>query len=235
MEAGAKVILASHLGRPKPGKTRGALAGGRAGPAACSSRRLRGPTCPRTASATRPRRSSTTCAPARSASSRTSASTRRRRRTTRASRAARGALRRLRRRRVRRRAPRPRVGARAAADDARARRRLPHEEGAEGLSRLAERPEKPYVAVLGGAKVSDKIDVVEALLGVVDTLPSAAPWPTPSSRRRARTCRRAAIEEDKLPLARTILAKARRTAWSVRAARRRGRRRRASTRRAARR
>ena len=38
------------------------------------------------------------------------------------------------------------------------------------LARLLDRPEKPYVAVLGGAKVSDKIDVVESLLNVVDVL-----------------------------------------------------------------
>jgi phosphoglycerate kinase len=47
--------------------------------------------------------------------------------------------------------------------------------------------------VLGGAKVSDKIDVVEALLKVVDTLwRSAARWPTPSSPRRGRRWPRAA-------------------------------------------
>lgn len=40
----------------------------------------------------------------------------------------------------------------------------------EYLSRVAERPEKPFVAVLGGAKVSDKIGVIRNLLGKVDVL-----------------------------------------------------------------
>jgi phosphoglycerate kinase len=35
---------------------------------------------------------------------------------------------------------------------------------------LRERPKRPFVAVLGGAKVGDKIGVIEALLGVVDAL-----------------------------------------------------------------
>lgn len=40
----------------------------------------------------------------------------------------------------------------------------------EVLSKLIEDPEHPYVAVLGGAKVSDKIGVIENLLGRVDSL-----------------------------------------------------------------
>lgn len=35
---------------------------------------------------------------------------------------------------------------------------------------LRDRPKRPFVAVLGGAKISDKLGVVEALLGVVDSL-----------------------------------------------------------------
>ncbi|MDR0514063.1 MAG: phosphoglycerate kinase [Coriobacteriaceae bacterium] len=38
------------------------------------------------------------------------------------------------------------------------------------LSGMLEAPERPFVAILGGSKVSDKIKVIEALLGVCDTL-----------------------------------------------------------------
>jgi phosphoglycerate kinase len=40
----------------------------------------------------------------------------------------------------------------------------------EVLSRLREKPARPFVAVLGGSKVSDKLGVIEALLGVADTV-----------------------------------------------------------------
>ncbi len=38
----------------------------------------------------------------------------------------------------------------------------------DALTRLAEHPERPYYAILGGAKVSDKIPLIEALLERVD-------------------------------------------------------------------
>ena len=54
--------------------------------------------------------------------------------------------------------------------------RLPHAAGplveaeVAVLKRLTEQPERPYVVVLGGSKVSDKLKVIEALLPKVDSL-----------------------------------------------------------------
>lgn len=54
--------------------------------------------------------------------------------------------------------------------------RLPHFAGrlvlreVEVLSQLTGDPERPYVVVLGGSKVSDKLAVIEALLPKVDRL-----------------------------------------------------------------
>ncbi|MFC8619280.1 phosphoglycerate kinase [Micromonospora purpureochromogenes] len=54
--------------------------------------------------------------------------------------------------------------------------RLPHVAGrlvlreVEVLSKLTGQPERPYVVVLGGSKVSDKLAVIEALLPTVDRL-----------------------------------------------------------------
>jgi phosphoglycerate kinase len=54
--------------------------------------------------------------------------------------------------------------------------RLPHAAGelvvaeVEVLKRLTESPARPYVVVLGGSKVSDKLGVIDNLLGTVDRL-----------------------------------------------------------------
>ena len=44
------------------------------------------------------------------------------------------------------------------------------EEEVDYLDTVLENPERPFVAILGGAKVSDKLGVIESLLGTADTL-----------------------------------------------------------------
>jgi phosphoglycerate kinase len=44
------------------------------------------------------------------------------------------------------------------------------EEELDNLDKVLREPERPFVAILGGAKVSDKIGVIQSLLGVADTI-----------------------------------------------------------------
>ena len=44
------------------------------------------------------------------------------------------------------------------------------EEEVDYLNTVLENPERPFVAILGGAKVSDKLGVIESLLGTADSL-----------------------------------------------------------------
>ena len=44
------------------------------------------------------------------------------------------------------------------------------EEEIDYLDKVLENPERPFVAILGGAKVSDKLGVIESLLGTADSL-----------------------------------------------------------------
>ena len=69
-------------------------------------------------------------------------------------------------------------------------------------------PEKPYVAVLGGAKVSDKIAVIEQLMTRVDTLVIGGAMANTFLAAQGREMGRSLVEEDKLPLARTLLNRA---------------------------
>jgi phosphoglycerate kinase len=63
-------------------------------------------------------------------------------------------------------------------------------------------------AVIGGAKVSDKIEVIESMLGRVDRLLIAARWPTRSSRPLGMPVGKSLVEEDKQDAARSIIAHA---------------------------
>ena len=76
------------------------------------------------------------------------------------------------------------------------------------LGKLVVSPERPYVAVLGGAKVSDKIAVVEALLEHVQTLVIGGAMANTFLAAQGKNMQASKVEGDKLSLARTILEKA---------------------------
>jgi phosphoglycerate kinase len=77
------------------------------------------------------------------------------------------------------------------------------------LGKIVTAPDKPFVAVLGGAKVSDKIAVLDALLEKVDALVIGGAMANTFLAAKGLDMQASKIEGDKLPLARTILEKAR--------------------------
>jgi phosphoglycerate kinase len=76
------------------------------------------------------------------------------------------------------------------------------------LGKIVESPDKPYVAVLGGAKVSDKMDVVESLLERVDVLIIGGAMANTFLAARGNDMAKSLVEADKQALARTIMEKA---------------------------
>ncbi len=178
LERGASIVAASHLGRPNGRVDRDAPArpGRRAAPRArwiawSSTSRPTASSAPRSSSRARPSRSS----PAGSSCSRTCGSIPARRPTngrsrsgspawptcTSTTRSARCTARMRRWSRCRRS-----TGSRAGtpSPDVCSKREV------EALSRLVGDPARPYVAVLGGAKVSDKLGTIGALVERVDAL-----------------------------------------------------------------
>jgi phosphoglycerate kinase len=78
----------------------------------------------------------------------------------------------------------------------------------DALGKLRDEPPRPYVAVLGGAKVTDKLAVLEALLARVDTLVIGGAMANTFLAAQGHSMGKSLVEEDKLALARTILARA---------------------------
>ncbi len=78
----------------------------------------------------------------------------------------------------------------------------------EFLGKVLSRPAKPFVALLGGAKVSDKIKVIENLLGKADCICIGGAMAFTFLKAQGVEVGRSRVEEDKLELARQILDKA---------------------------
>ena len=68
-------------------------------------------------------------------------------------------------------------------------------------------PERPFVAVLGGAKVSDKIEVIENLIPRVDRLLIGGAMAYTFFKAMGKPVGRSLVEDDKLDAARDIMAR----------------------------
>ncbi len=78
----------------------------------------------------------------------------------------------------------------------------------EFLGRVLERPEHPFVAVLGGAKVSDKLEVIENLIPRVDALLIGGAMAYTFFKSRGLPVGKSLVEGDLLDAARDITARA---------------------------
>ena len=76
------------------------------------------------------------------------------------------------------------------------------------LSGLLNNPQKPFKVIIGGAKVSDKIGVIENLLGVVDEILIGGAMAYTFFKARGKQVGKSLVEEDKLELANKLLEKA---------------------------
>ncbi|MGO4257715.1 phosphoglycerate kinase [Marmoricola sp. RAF53] len=93
--------------------------------------------------------------------------------------------------------------------------RLPHAMGGlvaaeiDVLERLTERPERPYVVVLGGSKVSDKLGVIDNLLGKADKLLIGGGMLFTFLKAQGKEIGTSLLEEDQIPVCLDYLERAR--------------------------
>ncbi|HZE80171.1 MAG TPA: phosphoglycerate kinase [Candidatus Polarisedimenticolia bacterium] len=75
----------------------------------------------------------------------------------------------------------------------------------EYLGKVTTHPEKPFVAIIGGAKVSDKIDVIRNLLTKVDALLIGGAMAYTFLKAQGKQVGKSLVEEDKVELAKSLL------------------------------
>jgi len=78
----------------------------------------------------------------------------------------------------------------------------------EYLNKVTKNPERPCIAILGGAKVSDKIDVIENLLKIVDRILIGGAMAYTFLKGRGEPVGKSLVEDDKVALANELLASA---------------------------
>jgi len=78
----------------------------------------------------------------------------------------------------------------------------------EYLNKVTKHPEHPSVAILGGAKVSDKIEVIENLMKVVDSLLIGGAMAYTFLRAQGQSIGKSLVEDDKIDLAKALISRA---------------------------
>jgi phosphoglycerate kinase len=78
----------------------------------------------------------------------------------------------------------------------------------EYLTKVTKNPDRPSVAILGGAKVSDKIEVIENLMKVVDQLLIGGAMAYTFMKAKGEAIGKSLVEDDKISLAKDLLARA---------------------------
>ncbi|MGA8310320.1 MAG: phosphoglycerate kinase [Terriglobales bacterium] len=76
------------------------------------------------------------------------------------------------------------------------------------LGKALQHPERPFIAILGGAKVSDKIDVIRNLISKVDVLIVGGGMAFTFLKAQGEPIGKSLVEEDKIDLARQLLQEA---------------------------
>ncbi len=75
------------------------------------------------------------------------------------------------------------------------------------LGGVLDHPDRPFVAIMGGAKISDKIEVIENLLGKIDRLLVGGAMMFTFLKSQGMAIGKSLCEEDKLDLARGLIAR----------------------------